>query len=48
VTHLDPDGRLAWTTPTGHTLTTEAHDHRVDAVRPPSLPPDPEPDPPPF
>jgi hypothetical protein len=46
VTHLDPDGRLAWTTPTGHTLTTEAHDYRANGVGSPEL--DHDHDPPPF
>jgi hypothetical protein len=27
-THLEPDGTLTWTTPTGHTATTTPHDHR--------------------
>ncbi|MGB9373428.1 MAG: hypothetical protein WCA82_04630, partial [Jiangellales bacterium] len=47
-TTLDPDGRLIWTTPTGHTLTTDPHDHRPDDGGAPDSPREPEPDPPPF
>ncbi|HSL09358.1 MAG TPA: DUF222 domain-containing protein [Pseudonocardiaceae bacterium] len=36
-----PDGRITWTTPTGHTHTSHSHDYRPD----PHPPPD---DPPPF
>ena len=28
--HAHPDGRLTWTTPTGHRHTTEPHDYRPD------------------
>ena len=28
--HAHPDGRLTWTTPTGHQHTTEPHDYRPD------------------
>ena len=49
-----PDGRLTWTTPTGHRHTTRAHDYRPEPPRsPPSPPParardDSDPDAPPF
>ena len=47
---LDQNGRLIWTTPTGHTLTTDPHDHRPDVAGAPDSPrePEAEPEPPPF
>ena len=47
-TQLDQNGRLIWTTPTGHTLTTDPHDHRPDVAGAPDSPREPDPDPPPF
>ncbi len=38
------DGRITWTTPTGHRYTSHPHDYRAD----PDVPPDTDPDPPPF
>ena len=55
--HAHPDGRLTWTTPTGHRHTTEPHDYRPEPVctvpspEPEPSPPAPDgadPDPPPF
>ena len=55
-----PDGRLTWTTPTGHRHTTAPHDYRPDPMPEPHHreldaehgqprhPDDPDPDPPPF
>ncbi|MDN5748589.1 MAG: HNH endonuclease, partial [Pseudonocardia sp.] len=36
-----PDGRITWTTPTGHSYTTEPHDYRTDPPSPqPARPPE--------
>jgi hypothetical protein len=44
-----PDGRLTWTTPTGHQYTTEPHDYRAIPPSPAAEPTAPaDPDPPPF
>ena len=40
--HAHPDGRLTWTTPTGHQHTTRPHDYRPE---PPESPPSPPPAP---
>jgi len=42
--HAHPDGRLTWTTPTGHQHTTAPHDYRPETVS--TVPPEPEPSPP--
>jgi len=36
--HAHPDGRLTWTTPTGHQHTTRPHDYRPDPVPEPHRP----------
>jgi hypothetical protein len=41
-----PDGRLEWTTPTGHRYTSAPFDHRLDD-HPPLIRPGPQPEPPP-
>ena len=58
--HARPDGRLTWTTPTGHQHTTAPHDYRPDPALEPPMPArdaehqrrshydDRDPDPPPF
>ena len=54
--HAHPDGRLTWTTPTGHRHTTAPHDYRPDAPAEPEATPEHAPpvpdgvdlDPPPF
>ena len=35
----DSDGRVTWTTPTGHTHTSHPHDYRPDPHPPPDDPP---------
>ncbi len=54
--HAHPDGRLTWTTPTGHRHTTAPHDYRPDPAPTPEATPEHAPpvpdgvdlDPPPF
>jgi hypothetical protein len=36
--HARPDGRLTWTTPTGHRHTTAPHDYRPDPMPEPPMP----------
>ena len=38
--HAHPDGRLTWTTPTGHQHTTAPHDYRPDAPAEPAAAPE--------
>lgn len=40
-TTLDSEGRLTWTTPTGRTIATDAHDYRQPGVEPPAFGPTP-------
>jgi hypothetical protein len=39
--HQEPDGRITWTTPTGHTYASHPHDYRPEPA--PSRAPDPAP-----
>jgi len=40
-----PDGRITWTTPTGHTYTSHPHNYHPDPPPPPTPKPEPEPAP---